>query len=47
MLKVDKTGVKVSQKIEKWLGAESDSHLKSKQDEQFTTFLYKRMALEV
>jgi len=23
-------GVKVSQKIEKWLGAESDSHLKSK-----------------
>jgi hypothetical protein len=24
------TGVKVSQKIEQWLGAESDSHLKSK-----------------
>lgn len=24
------TGVKISQKIEQWLGAESDSHLKSK-----------------
>ena len=24
------TGVKISQQIEKWLGAESDSHLKSK-----------------
>ena len=24
------TGVKISQRIEKWLGAESDSHLKSK-----------------